>query len=116
MPNLKTLYQASGVAVSSSTVNQIDPHGSGALTTIEIDITVTALSAGGAINFTYYRMDSFGNSYPVWTAGASALGVITESIGPGMNVPKSPGSRGYLAWTLTGTTPTATFTVMIQGR
>ena len=69
MPNLKTLYQASGVAVSSSTVNQIDPHGSGALTTIEIDITVTALSAGGAINFTYYRMDSFGNSYPVRHAG-----------------------------------------------
>jgi hypothetical protein len=116
MPSLQTVYQVAGKAVTASTVNQTDPFGTGALQWIEIDINVTALSAGASISFTYSRQGSFGTNYPIWTGGIGSTGQVTGDIGPGLTTAVNIGSQGVLSWTLTGTTPTATFSVMIQGR
>jgi|SRR6185312_6595876 len=114
MPSLVTPYQVNAKAVSAN--GQTDPIATGSIETLEIDINVTAISAGATISFTYSRLDSYGNAYPVWTGGVSAIGTIVDDIGTGMNVPKSPGSQGVLSWVLSGTTPTATFSAMLQGR
>ncbi len=116
MSNLTTVFQKSAVSVTSATVNQTDPLATGAFTHLEIDINVTALKAACTISFTWSRVDSFGNLYTVWTGGVSATGVIIADIGYGMSTPACPGSAGVLSWTPSGSSPTATFTVMVQGR
>lgn len=80
-------------------------------------INLTAL--GGTtpqITFDLQLLDDYGNAYNVWSQADTAAAVHVHGLGPGSDSPAPFGDKVTLAYDLTGTSPTATFTVCVYGK
>jgi len=104
-----TLYVASGASqmLPVATVNSVD-----------IDINVSAIAGAGAqVVFSYQRLGEDGNYYTIWqSAAVNAVGQVSISIGPGLEVDKDTGLEGQLNWTISGAGAQVTFSASIQGK
>jgi len=84
---------------------------------IDIDVTATSGTNTPTLIPSWERLGEDGIYYPVWTGtGITGTGQTSIDIGPGLTIAMSPGLQGKLAWAITGTTPSFTFSASIQGK
>lgn len=118
-----TLLAIASAAVTTSgdtnNANQGEPLSAAEITELFIDINVTAVSGTSTPTLvpSWQRLGADGVYYPVWTGtGITATGITSVDIGPGLTIAKSAGIQGKLAWLITGTNPSFTFSASIQGK
>lgn len=92
----------------------------GALTSLDIGITVSAAS-GTTPTCTFFveYLGADGNWYVVWKSSQiTAAAVISASVGPGAKTPTAspPDATLRLRWAIGGTTPSFTFSASITAR
>lgn len=82
---------------------------------LAVDVNVTAVSGTTpSMTLSVQRKGADGVYYPLWTSAAiTAVGVTSTDIGPGLTVAKSIAGLVRLVWTITGTTPSFTFSASI---
>ncbi len=84
---------------------------------LAVDINVTAVS--GTVPSCTFKVDRLGADgiwYNVWTSAAiTAAGTASTSVGPGLATSASFGDVVRLTWTISGTTPSFTFSASIVG-
>lgn len=81
-----------------------------------VDINVTAVTGTTPqVIFRLERKGSDGIYYTIWTSAAvTAPGQVSQTFGPGCETPKPTGPTVRLAWDITGTTPSITFSASVQ--
>ena len=94
-------------ATGNSGELQVSP---GHAVAIEIDVTVVTGTSPQLIP-SWERLGVDGVTwYPIWTGTAiTAAGKVSQVIGRGWESAKFPGNKGRLVWTISGTTPSFTF-------
>ncbi len=104
-----TAYTASGTS---------GPIAVGPLTTLAVDVTVSAASGTSPTLALYLdRQAADGNWYVLWTGTKlTAAGVASASVGPGCSTAAVVTSYVRLRWVIGGTTPSFTFGASIFGR
>lgn len=109
------LNQASGAQTASGNSAALDASG---VTAVEVDVNITAVSGTTpSATFVVERQGADGVWYVVATSPAiTAAGTWTTSIGPGCSVAHELTDSIRLRWTITGTTPSFTFSASITGR
>jgi hypothetical protein len=82
---------------------------------LAVDVNVTAVTGTNpSMTLSIQRKGADGVYYPIWTSSAiTAPGVTSVSIGPGLAQAASIGDIVLLVWTITGTTPSFTFSASI---
>jgi hypothetical protein len=95
-----------------------DPIAVGPLTTLAVDVDVTAASGTSpSLALFIERQGTDGNWYPIWSPTAvTAAGVVSDSIGPGCSTAAVITSTIRFRWAVTGTTPSFTLSASIVGR
>lgn len=86
---------------------------------LQMLVNITAVSGSGSPTATFFidTKDSFGNYYPIFTSTAqTATGQVIASIGAGLSTAAAFGSVIRFRWTITGTTPSFTFSCAISGK
>lgn len=103
------VYTTSGVTA---------PLAIGPLTTLAVDVDVTAVSGTSAsMSLFIERLGTDGHWYPIWSPTAiTAAGVTSTSVGPGCATAAVVTSTIRFRWAVTGTTPSFTFSASIIGR
>jgi hypothetical protein len=121
---MASLYSQRATAITTPGVTP--NFATNAITTVALDVTVTAVSGSGAITFFFERLGYDEAWYPCYESAAalSAPGTSSVFLGPGCaqssgtGIP--PGSNAVftaqarLRWTLTGTSVTCS--ISIEGR
>jgi hypothetical protein len=89
-----------------------------ALNYLAVDINVsTVTGTTPSCTFVVERQGADGNWYAIWTSSAvTAAGSTSTSIGPGCATDQVFTSNIRLRWTITGTTPSFTFSASIIGK
>lgn len=84
---------------------------------IAVDINITAVSGTSpTIQFFIDRKDANGIYYNIWSSSSiNATGQTSVSIGPFTAISQSLGSVVKLRWTITGTSPSFTFSASVIG-
>jgi hypothetical protein len=105
----------SGAVTASGDVGDLDVS---KCAQIAVDINISAISGTTpTIQFFVDRKDANGLYFNLWQSNVvSATGQASASIGPFMTMAQSLGSTVKLRYTITGTTPSATFSVSVLGR
>lgn len=109
------LNQASAAQTATGNSGSLNTSG---VARLEIDINVTAATGTSpSLTPSYQQQGADGVWYTVWTGTAiTAAGSQRTSIGPGLANQAVVTSAGRLVWTITGTTPSFTFSASIIGR
>ena len=84
---------------------------------IAIDIDASVVSGTTpSLTPSWERLGADGIWYPVWTGTAlTAAGKSSQTIGKAWESNKFPGHAGRLVWTISGTTPSFTFSASVVG-
>lgn len=108
------LNKASTSYTSSSNFGDL---GVGSCRRIAIDVNITAVSGTSpTIQFFIDRKDIFGNYYNIWSSNTvSAATMISTTIGAFAAINQAIGATVRLRWTITGTSPSFTFSASIIG-
>lgn len=111
---LNVLNLASAAHTTSSDAGDLDVS---RCRRIAIDINVTAVS--GTAPFLQFFIDRKGVDgvyYPIWTSSLiGSTSTISKTLGAFATVHEALGAVVRLRWTITGTTPSFTFSVSVQG-
>jgi hypothetical protein len=84
---------------------------------LAVDVNVTGLTGTGAsVTFVIERETANGEAAPVWSSPAvTTVGMVSASIGPGLQVPACLGDQVRLRWTLSsGATATFSYSVIAE--
>lgn len=108
------LNKASASYTSSSNFGDL---GVSSCRRIAIDVNITAVSGTSpTIQFFIDRKDIFGNYYNIWSSNTvSAATMISTTIGAFAAINQAIGATVRLRWTITGTSPSFTFSASIIG-
>lgn len=87
-------------------------------TTLAVDVNVSAATGTTpSMTLNVDRLGADGNWYSVWASSAiTTAGVTSASIGPGCAVAAVLTGTVRLRWTITGTTPSFTFSASVVAR
>jgi hypothetical protein len=110
----RTLLNSAGAQTASGNSGPLDAQG---VTAIAVDVNITVVSGTTpSMVLTVERLGADGIWYPIATSPAqTAAGKWSVSVGPGESAAElSDAIR--LAWAITGTTPSFTFSASIVGR
>jgi hypothetical protein len=104
--------QPSTVVTASGTSGPLEV---GPLTTLAVDINVTAVAGSGTVAPFIERLGADGVWYAIWDPTAiAATGMTSTSIGPGCTIPQVVPSTIRFRWVITGTS--VTFSASIIAR
>jgi hypothetical protein len=91
------------------------PFQVGRLTTLAVDVSVTAVAGAGTVAPIVERLGDDGVWYPIWNPAAlTAVGLTSTSIGAGCTTPAVVTSTLRFRWVITGTS--VTFSASIIAR
>jgi len=126
---MAVLFSQPATAITASEVINAFATPYDGVTTLAVDITISAVSGTGTPTMTLFleRQGADGNWYQIWTSAAqTATGAISLSMGPAMvgtNVTGATTAVGVvltanarLRCTVSGTNPSFTTSVSIEGR
>ncbi|GAC1368585.1 MAG: hypothetical protein NVSMB30_05340 [Hymenobacter sp.] len=110
-----TLNQASAAQTTSGASASLN---TASLSALAVDVNVSAVAGTSpALNLFVDRLGADAIWYPVWSSATiAAVGVTSTSIGAGLSVAAALTTAARLRWTITGTTPSFTFSASIVGR
>ncbi|HVA05514.1 MAG TPA: hypothetical protein VNG12_02115 [Acidimicrobiales bacterium] len=109
------LEEVSAVHTASGSTGPLEV---GPLTTLAVDVNVSAVSGTTpSMSLVVERQGSDGNWYSIWAPSAvTVAGVVSTSIGPGCATAAVVTSVVRLRWSITGTTPSFTFSASVIAR
>ena len=116
MAVLQNIYSRASAAATATGNSGVLP--TGAANSIALDINISAVTGTTpSCTFTFDRQGADGNWYTVYTSSAqTATGNISTDIGPGCAVNHVLTGVGRLTWTISGTTPSFTFSASVVGK
>jgi hypothetical protein len=85
---------------------------------IGLDINITAATGTNpTLQFQYNRYGNDGLLYPIWQSPIiTTADTVSASIGAELSISQFIGLTNVITWTITGTTPSFTFSISMLGR